>query len=70
MNSLMIPGVDDGKVSIDRTRVAGMVDHIVVHVSHPYLMKNKDVQSYTIAFLRSGSFRGNSGKMEGFSTVD
>ena len=56
INSLMIPGSDDGKVSIKRTRIAGMADHIVVHASHPFIMKNKEAIKYTIAFLKSGSF--------------
>lgn len=56
INSLMIPGSDDGKVSVERTKVAGMTAHLVVHVTHPYLMKNEQVIRETIHFLHTGRF--------------
>jgi len=56
INSLMIDGPDDGKVSVARTRVEGMKDHRVIHVTHPFLMRNREVIRETIHFLRSGSF--------------
>lgn len=57
INSLMIDGRDDGKVSVERTRVAGMKDHLVVHATHPFLMKNDQVIASTITFLKTGSFQ-------------
>lgn len=56
INSLMIEGSDDGKVSVNNTRVAGMKEHAVVHVSHPVLMKRREVIDLTLRFLRHGSF--------------
>lgn len=56
INSLMIQGPDDGKVSVERTRVDGMKDHVVVHTTHPFMMKNKNVLRHTLNFLRSGAF--------------
>ena len=56
INSLMIPGPDDGKVSVERTKVAGMKAHLVVHATHPYLMRNAQVIRETIHFLREGRF--------------
>lgn len=56
INSLMIEGRDDGKVSVERTKVTGMKEHLVVHATHPYLMKNKAVIENTIQFLKTGSF--------------
>jgi len=59
INSLMmIDGKDDGKVSVERTKVAGMKDHITIHVTHTYMMKNQRAIEYTIRFLREGFFRG------------
>jgi hypothetical protein len=57
MNSCMIKGRDDGKVSVERTKVEGMQDHLVVHTTHPFIMKNRRVITSVIAFLRSGQFR-------------
>ncbi len=56
INSLMIAGRDDGKVSVARTKVAGMKEHIVAHVSHPFLMKDRAVIAAAMRFVESGSF--------------
>ncbi len=56
INSLLIPGSDDGKVSVERTKLAGMSDHIVIHATHPFIMKNYEAIRQTIQFLRVGNF--------------
>jgi len=57
--STMIPGRNDGKVSIESARIAGMTDYKVVHATHPYIMKNEAVIKEVVAFLRSGKFSGS-----------
>jgi len=54
--SLIIPGDDDGKVSIHAAKVEGMADFIVVPHSHPFIMKAKDTLHQSIYFLQNGSF--------------
>jgi len=56
MNSLLIPGADDGKVSIERTKLAGMSGWIVIHATHPFIMNNREAIRQTIQFLRTGAF--------------
>jgi pimeloyl-ACP methyl ester carboxylesterase len=62
INSLLIPGRDDGKVSVERTRLAGMSGHIVIHAAHPFVMRNHEAIRQTIQFLRTGGFDGAMGK--------
>ncbi len=56
INSRMIEGADDGKVSIENTKVEGMTDHIVIHRTHPMIMKGKDAIALTLRFIQKGTF--------------
>ena len=56
INSLLIRGRDDGKVSVERTKLAGMSDHIIIHTTHPFIMRNREAIRQTIQFLRTGGF--------------
>jgi pimeloyl-ACP methyl ester carboxylesterase len=56
INSLMIPGADDGKVSVERAKLDGMQDFVRVPASHPFLMKDREVIELTIRFLANGCF--------------
>jgi esterase/lipase len=56
ISSMIIPGNDDGKVSIESTKVKGMKEHIVVSASHTFFPSNKQVQEQTLNFLRDGKF--------------
>ncbi len=54
--SLIIPSTDDGKVSIERTKLEGMNDHIEMETSHPFMMKNQKVIAQVIHYLKNGEF--------------
>ena len=54
--SCIIPGEDDGKVAVKRTKVKGMRDFLCVHHSHTFIMNSSSVAKETIAFLKTGAF--------------
>ena len=55
--STMLPNPNDGKVSVENTKNQGMTDHIVMPVSHPFIMRDKTVISEVIYFLKYGEFK-------------
>jgi triacylglycerol lipase len=57
INSLLIPGPDDGKVSVESTQLAGMADWIAIAATHPFIMQNKTAMAQTVVFLRTGKFK-------------
>jgi pimeloyl-ACP methyl ester carboxylesterase len=57
ISSALLPKPNDGRVSVENTKLDGMADHIVVRASHPWLVRNGIAIDQTIAFLKEGKFR-------------
>jgi triacylglycerol lipase len=54
--SLLIPGDDDGKVSIENAKLDGMTDFCVISATHPFIMRNKEAIEQVLVFLAEGRF--------------
>ncbi len=54
--SLIIPGPDDGKVAVERAKLDGMDDFIVLPVTHTFIMQDEETMRQTVHFLEYGRF--------------
>ncbi len=54
--STFLPNPDDGKVSVESTKVAGMKDFITLPTAHPFMMKDTEVIDQVVNFLSNGKF--------------
>lgn len=53
---LIIPGSNDGKVSVERTKVNNMKDHIVLNTTHTFMINNPGVMKQVRHFIEHGQF--------------
>ena len=56
VTSAVLENPDDGRVSVDDTRLDGMADFVVVEHSHAFMMRMQRPIELTIEFLRNGQF--------------
>lgn len=56
ISSRLIGKPNDGKVSIDSTKLEGMKDHAVLRVSHTFFPHRRIAWEHTLKFLKEGAF--------------
>ena len=52
-----LKGEHDGMVPVERTKIEGMTDHIILPVTHTFMMFNKQVAKQTLHFLEKNKFK-------------
>lgn len=57
MNNYLLPGEDDGLVTVSSTKVAGMKDFLLVDATHAGLRYSRYVAEQVIHFLETGHFQ-------------
>lgn len=55
--SQYLPGVNDGRVTTENTRVEGMSDYCEVSASHPFIIQNANAVRQATNYIRTGVFR-------------
>ncbi len=56
IGTMVIPGEDDGMVSVCSTWMEGLTDFLVVPKTHAFIMRSTQVTAQVIRFLRTGAF--------------
>ena len=56
-SSSLIEGPNDGKVSVEKTKVTGLADHITIPATHTFIIYNREAWDQTLHFLRHGKFK-------------
>lgn len=55
--SRLIPGEDDGKVSVESAKLQEMKDFLVVDHAHTFIMKSDEVKIHVLNFIKYGRFK-------------
>ena len=54
--SQYLPNPDDGKVSVENTKVEGMTDFVAVPVAHPFIMQSPIAIAHAYSFIKTWRF--------------
>ena len=57
LNDPVIPGKDDGLVSVEATKIDVMTDFIIIETGHSMMRYDSEVADQTIEFIKNGVFK-------------
>ncbi len=52
----VIPGRDDGVISIESTKIDAMTDFVIIETSHTLMRYDREVADQTLEFIKNGAF--------------
>jgi hypothetical protein len=55
-SGLLLPGANDGTVSVESARLAGMADFVTVPATHTWILRSEAAGQHVVEFLRHGRF--------------
>jgi hypothetical protein len=55
--SFVIPGEHDGRVAVEKTKMDGMKDHLVLSATHSFISWKPEVHNQIINFIKNGEFK-------------
>ncbi|QQG35793.1 MAG: alpha/beta fold hydrolase [Micavibrio aeruginosavorus] len=55
--AFVVPGPGDGRVAVEKTRLPGMADHIIVNATHTFIMNDEPAIKQALYFLTHGEFQ-------------
>lgn len=59
IGSLVLPGENDGTVSVSSTWIEGMSDFVALPFSHTWILRSDAAADHVVEFLRAGRFEGS-----------
>ena len=57
INDSVIPGKDDGVVSVEATKIDAMTDFIIMETGHSMMRYDSEIADQTIEFIKNGVFK-------------
>jgi hypothetical protein len=55
-STFILPRPNDGRVSVESSKLANMTDHVTIKACHSGLTVHRDAIEQTVAFLHTGRF--------------
>lgn len=55
--NFVIPGAHDGRVTVAKSKMDGMKDHITMHATHSFISWKPSVHKQIVSFIKEGHFK-------------
>lgn len=55
-SAFILPGKNDGRVTVENSKVEGMKDHMILHTIHSGILAHREALRQICSFLKQGHF--------------